>query len=66
MNLRQLAELLLTIRESSRRIGASFELYEDRLASMGVDPKDLPLVTSVVMEIERHREHQLLLLEKRP
>lgn len=62
MNLRELAEVLLTARQAARRIGASFEMYEDRLASFGISPDDLNLVTGVVLEIERHREHQLSLL----
>lgn len=65
MKLRQLAEMLLTVRDASRRIGASFEIYDERLASLGINTKDLPIVIGVVMEIERHKEHQLSLLDHR-
>lgn len=64
MNLKQLAEMLLTAREVSRRIGSSFEIHFDRLSSLGINPDDLPLVLSVVTEIEQHREHQLSLLDR--
>lgn len=63
MDLRQLAEVLLTAREASRRMGSSFRLHDDRLRAMGINPDDLPRVLNAVTAIEDFRESQLAALK---